>query len=85
MFFKIDVLKKFVKFTGRHLCQSLFEFCEIFKNIFLYRTPPVTASDFRDVFVTKRLQGGAMQDGLQKIHRIKSAKRIVGLLQMIKR
>ena len=55
-------LKNFTKFTGKHLCQSLFfnkvaslrpetlaqvfsrEFCEIFKNTFFYRTPPVAAS-----------------------------------------
>ena len=49
------------KFTGKHLCQSLFfdkaavkeeslaqvfscEFCEISKDTFFYRTPPVAAS-----------------------------------------
>ena len=43
---KTSVLKNFTKFTGKHLCQSLFfkketlaqvlpcEFCEIFKNTF---------------------------------------------------
>ena len=49
---KKGVLKNFSKFTGKHLCQSLFfniqketlaqvfyrEFCEIFKNIFFYKT-----------------------------------------------
>ena len=52
------VLRSFTKFTGKHLCQSFFffkketlaqvfssEFCEIFKNTFFYRTPPVAASD----------------------------------------
>ena len=49
------VLKNFAKFTGKHLCQSLFfskvtlaqvfpcEFCEIFKSTFFYRTPSVAA------------------------------------------
>ena len=61
-------LKNFAKFTGKHLCQSLFfnevsdlglqlflhiqtlaqvflcEICEIFKNTYFYRTPPVAAS-----------------------------------------
>ena len=74
MFCKKDVLRNFVKFTGKHLCQSQFfnevadsralfnyllnlltlfikketlaqvfscEFCEISKNTFFYRTPPV--------------------------------------------
>ena len=55
---KKDVLKNFVKFTGKRLCHGLFlnkvcnfikketlgqvfscEFCEIFKNTFLYREP----------------------------------------------
>ena len=61
---KKSVLKKFTKFTGKHLCQSLYfnkvadlacnfvkietpaqgffcEFCEISKNTFSYRVPPV--------------------------------------------
>ena len=59
MFFKIGVLKNFAKFTGKHLCQSLFfikkealtlvfscEFCEIFQSTFFYRIPPVAASVF---------------------------------------
>ena len=56
-----DVLRKFAKFTGKHLCQSLFfnfikkktlaqvfscEFCGISKNTFLQRTPLVAASEF---------------------------------------
>ena len=42
---KKSVLIKFAKFTGKHLAQ-LFpcEFCEIFKNSFFHRTPPVAAS-----------------------------------------
>ena len=51
------VLRKFAKFTGKHLCQSLFnkketlaqvfscEFCELSKKTFSYRTPPVAASE----------------------------------------
>ena len=50
------VLRNFAKFTGKHLCQSLFfkketlaqvfscEFCEIYKNTFPYRMPLVAAS-----------------------------------------
>ena len=54
------VLRNFTKFTGKHLCQSFFfnkvaglghifpcEFCEIPKNTFFYRIPPVAASIFR--------------------------------------
>ena len=53
------VLKNFAKFTGKHMCQSLFfnkvaglrtlrgdpGFCEISKNTFFYRKPPVAASE----------------------------------------
>ena len=67
MFCKKGVLRNLTKFTGKHLCQSLFfnkvagrnfikkealvqvfscEFCEISKNTFSYRTPPVAASGF---------------------------------------
>ena len=46
------VLKNFVDFTWKHLCWSIFfdkvptqlfssEICEIFKNTYFYRTPPV--------------------------------------------
>ena len=64
VFCEKGVLRNFAKFTGKHLCQSLFfnkaalnfikketlaqvfscEFCEISKNAFSYRTPPVAAS-----------------------------------------
>ena len=67
VFLKNGFLGKSAKFTGKHLCQSLFfnevtdlrpatllketlaqllscEFCEISRNTFLYRTPPVAAS-----------------------------------------
>ena len=57
VFCEKGVLRNFAKFTGKHLCQRLFfnkvagrglvfscEFCEISKNNFFYRTPPVAAS-----------------------------------------
>ena len=58
MFCIKGVLRNFTKFTGKHLCQGLFfnkvaglwyrcfpmNFCEISKNTFIYRTPPVAAS-----------------------------------------
>ena len=73
VFCKKHVLKNFPKFTGKHLCQSLFlnkvgglwlqackfikseiltqvfscEFCEIFKNTFIYRTPLLDAPAYR--------------------------------------
>ena len=68
VFYKTVVLTNFTKFSGKHLCQSLFlnkvvpatllkketlaqvfscEFCEIFKNTFFYRTPPVAASEMQ--------------------------------------
>ena len=62
LFYKIGATHNFVKFTGNQLYRSLFiklaglwpatslknflKFCEIFKNIFFYRTPPVAAADF---------------------------------------
>ena len=63
MFFKIRTLKKIAKFTGKHLCQSLFfntvagltlvqvlscELYEIFKNNFITEHLPATASLYRD-------------------------------------
>ena len=58
VFCKKGVLRNFAKFTGKHLLHSLFfdkketlvqvfscEFCELFKNTFSYRTPPVLASE----------------------------------------
>ena len=57
VFCKKSVLRNFVKFTGKHQCQILFfnkvaglrsqfscEFCEISKNTFYYKTPPVATS-----------------------------------------
>ena len=45
---KKGVLRNFAKFTGKHLCQSLWicEFCDISTNTFSYRTPLVAASVF---------------------------------------
>ena len=74
MLFKIDVLKNFAIFTGKHQCWSLFlikflinyqlycketptqvffcEICQIIKNTFFYRTPPVAASEqTQEIFV----------------------------------
>ena len=50
VFCKKVVLKNFAKFTGKHVCHTLaqvfsFEFCEIAKNTFSYRTPPVFVSE----------------------------------------
>ena len=60
VFCEKGVLRNFAKFTGKHLCQSLFlnkvaglrskvqvfpcKFCEISKNTFLHRTHLVAAS-----------------------------------------
>ena len=50
-FCKKGILENLTKFTGKHLCQSLFfnkvaglRICEIFKNAFFYRTPLVAAT-----------------------------------------
>ena len=55
VFCRKGVLGNFAKFTGKDMCQGLFfnketlaqvlfcEFCEISKNTFFYRTPPVAA------------------------------------------
>ena len=66
-FCKKCVLRIFAKFTGKHLCQSLFfnkvadqktkaqvfscEFCEISQNTFSYRTPPVAVFEFPNFFL----------------------------------
>ena len=60
VFYKKSVLRNFAKFTGKHLCQSLFliklqadrqvfscDFCEISKNTFSYWTPTVAASEIK--------------------------------------
>ena len=72
VFCKKSVLRNFAKFTGKHLCQSLYfkiealaqvfscEFCEISKNTFSYRTPLVAASVksiFNTVLITLLLEG----------------------------
>ena len=43
VFYKKGVLRNFAKLTGKHLCQSCGS-CEISKNTFFYRIPPVAAS-----------------------------------------
>ena len=60
VFCKKTVLRNLAKFTGNHLCQSLFikketlaqvfscECCEICKNTFSYRTPEVAASAYSE-------------------------------------
>ena len=54
VFCKKGVYRNFTRFTGKPLCQSLFltqvfscEFCEIFKNTSLHRTPLVAASEMQ--------------------------------------
>ena len=42
MFFKIGVPKNFSNFAGKQVFSC--EICEIFKNLFIYRTPLVAAS-----------------------------------------
>ena len=53
MFFKIGILKNFTTFNGKLQQDREFntptqvfscEYCQIFKNSFFYRTPPVAAS-----------------------------------------
>ena len=61
MFREKVVLRNFAKFTGKHLCQSLFfnknnEFCEISKNNFYYRTPPMAASVILLQKIDKKIQ-----------------------------
>ena len=56
MFFKIGVYKNLAIFTGKHQLVGLkketptlifsSEYCEIFKKIFVYRTPLVAASGY---------------------------------------
>ena len=43
MFWKKGILRDFAKFTDKDILTQMFfvEFCEIYKNIFLHRTPPV--------------------------------------------
>ena len=58
---KKGVSRNFAKFTRKHLCQTLTqvffcEFCEISKNTFSYRTPPVAVSDNPQENSTKRFQ-----------------------------
>ena len=62
---KQGVLKNFTKFIEKHCFIKPFikkenlaqvfssEFCEIFKNTFLYRTPPLVASVFNNSLITR--------------------------------
>ena len=52
-FHKNSVLKNVTKFTGKHLSQSLL-FCEVLKNTFFYRPPPVAASEFLNGLFLKK-------------------------------
>ena len=61
VFCKKGVLRNFSRFTENNLCQSLFfkkeilahvfsfEFCEISKNTYSYRRPPVAAYSFCNI------------------------------------
>ena len=57
MFFKVDVLKDFANFPGKHVCWTTqvfsCEVCDIFKNTFFYRTLLVAASDLIQNVFTK--------------------------------
>ena len=44
------LLKFFAIFTGKHLC---YEYCDILKNSFFYRTPLVAASVTADIYLRK--------------------------------
>ena len=46
MFFKIDVLKNFAKFTGKYLCVKVFFYVKV--KGFFHGTPPVAASIFEN-------------------------------------
>ena len=69
MFYRKGVLKSFAKFPRKHLCQSLFfnkvtglrpatllkkRHCEISKNNFSHRTPPVDAFAEISLYIYKR-------------------------------
>ena len=55
VFCKKGILRNFTKFTGKHLCQSIFfnkvEFCEISKNTFFHRTSLAAASEIGKEFM----------------------------------
>ena len=77
VFFKKNVLRNFTKFPGKHLCQSDFikketlaqvffsEFCEISKNIFFNRKPPVAAFG-----ITPQVNAGWAILTIRKLHPI---------------
>ena len=76
---KKGVLRNLTKFTGKHLCQSLFFFketlaqvffCEFFhisKNTFLHRTPLVAASKryFFSIYIISWFKHGGCLLGVQ--------------------
>ena len=75
VFCKKEVLKNFTKLTGKHLCWSLFkkealtqvfscEFCEVFKNTFFYRAPPVAASECNEEILESCFE---MQEDLENV------------------
>ena len=65
MFFKVDVLKSFVIFTGKKTPTQVFscEYCEVFKECLkilkeqlFYRTPPVGASPNSYIIWHKKIE-----------------------------
>ena len=66
---QVGVLRNFPKFTGKHLCQSLF--FKTSKNTFSYITPPGTASVYPDHSLVK-LHAKVSKVRLCKIKRILS-------------
>ena len=54
MFFKIGVLRNYSHFTGKRLQTYNCEICEILKNTFFYRTPPVAASELLTSWITSK-------------------------------
>ena len=54
MFFKIGVLRNFWNFTGKHLQTCNCQICEILKNTFFYRTPPVAACELLTSWITSK-------------------------------
>ena len=52
MFFQIGVLRNYSHFTGKRLQTCNCEICEILKNTFFYRTPPVAASELLTTWIT---------------------------------
>ena len=80
MFCKKGFLKNFTKFTGKHLCQSLFfnavAGLDISKNTFSYRTTPVAASAWRPTFITSDAWGDEYQKVLILIAQVLSCRNL---------